>query len=144
MKSPLIALVLAAAVAVPVAPSLSVTVSVAASRLTPWTALRMDAEYACTTASVMVESRKKAKHHHTTGSFMNAKSLCVGPDAGDRCAVVVSKWALCQSRIIKTKAYTQAAARNAWRQPQRAVVNVKKIGAKAQPRLPVNPCTLNA
>ena len=80
----------------------------------------------------------------TTGSFMNAKSLCVGPDAGDRCAVVVSKWALCQSRIIKTKAYTQAAARNAWRQPQRAVVNVKKIGAKAQPRLPVNPCTLNA
>ena len=40
---------------------------VAASKLTPCMAFMIGEAKLCTTARVSVDSRKKAKHHHTTG-----------------------------------------------------------------------------
>ena len=115
----------------------------AASKLTPYKALSSDTEKLCTTASVMVDSRKKPKHHHTTGSFRNARS-CSAFWSGCRTATTVLSLSRCSTSSSKIAAYMAAAARYAVRQLVRLLMPTRNSGATAQPRLPVRPCALNA
>ena len=64
----------------------------------------------CTTASVMVDSRKNAKHHHTTGSRRKATSLPLGASCARR-TTSVFRCPRCSTSTARMQAYRMAAAR---------------------------------
>ena len=84
----------------------------AASNETPCIALRMETENAWITASVMVDSRKKPKHHHTTGNFRKARSppsACGSPVL--RAATSVCSLSRLSTQMIRIIAIIKAAHR---------------------------------
>ena len=99
----------------------------------------MGTEKFCTTANVTVDNKKKAKHHHTTGKRMKAKSFATPAPTCERAEGSVLSDARFSTKTKRTKAYRAAAATKACRQPQSAPVTVKNTGATAQPRLPLKP-----
>ena len=78
--------------------------------LTPCMALRMEIEKLCTTAIVIVDSRKKPKHHQTTGSFMKAMLCSAGLSACCTTARVLSL-SRCETSSSRMHRYSSAAAR---------------------------------
>ena len=80
------------------------------SKLTPCIACMMGEAKFCTTASVMVDSRKNAKHHHTTGSRRKATSLPLGASAARR-TTSVFRCARLATSTARMHAYISAAAR---------------------------------
>src|SRR6056300_881875 len=121
-------------------------VAEAACKPTPCKVCKMDGAKLCTTASVMVERKKNAKHHHTTGSCKKANEDAGAAPTGARLPLTawVCKNARWRHNTSNTTAYNATAASMATRQ-WNTVANVTKLtGASAQPRLPARPWALKA
>ena len=107
-------------------------------------ACKMETEKVCTMANVIVERKKKAKHHHTTGIFKNARECAALGSFACRLTAWVRMASLFHTNNAKMLKNTQAAATYAVRQSYKLLMPTIKRGATAQPRLPVNPCALKA